>query len=146
MLISETFFFVFFAKKIFFFTIFFSTSFFQFFSPFFSIFFKDWKKMKRKYFFSKKIFFSKYFCSKKYFFQKKYFFREAFKKNPVKFGNCSQIAGDPPTLAYLGILNCYFFYWLFGLNIPWNGFWELIFSLAKVVWHLEKFYCLPYIQ
>ena len=34
--------------------------------------------------------------------------REAFNKKTVKFGNCSQIAGDPPTLAYLGIRNCYF--------------------------------------
>ena len=30
-------------------------------------------------------------------------------KKMVKFGNLSQIRWDPPTLANLGILNCYFF-------------------------------------
>jgi len=43
--------------------------------------------------------------------------REAFKKKTAKFGNCSQIAGDPPTLAYLGILNCYFFIGYLGLLV-----------------------------
>ena len=44
-----------------------------------------------------------------------WYIREAFNKKTVKFGNCSQIARDPPTLAYLGILNCYFFIGYLGL-------------------------------
>ena len=41
--------------------------------------------------------------------------REAFKKKKDKFGNCSQNRLDQPTLANLGILNCYFFYCRFSI-------------------------------
>jgi len=59
--------------------------------------------------------------------------REAFKKKPAKFGNCSQIAGDPPTLAYLGILNCYFFIGYLGLLDHEMDFEiNLFFSFTKV--------------
>ena len=58
----------------------------------------------------------------------------------AKFGNCSQIAGDPPTLAYLGILNCYFFIGYLGLLDHEMDFEiNLFFSFTKVSWHLEKF-------
>ena len=59
--------------------------------------------------------------------------REAFKKKTAKFGNCSQIAGDPPTLAYLGILNCYFFIGYLGLLDHEMDFEiNLFFSFTKV--------------
>ena len=58
--------------------------------------------------------------------------REAFKKT-AKFGNSSQIAGDPPTLAYLGILNCYFFIGYLGLLDHEMDFEiNLFFSFTKV--------------
>jgi len=58
---------------------------------------------------------------------------EAFIKKTVKFGNCSQIAGDPPTLAYLGILNCYFFIGYLGLLYHEMDFEiNLFFSFTKV--------------
>ena len=55
------------------------------------------------------------------------------KKKTAKFGNCSQIAGDPPTLAYLGILNCYFFIGYLGLLDHEMDFEiNLFFSFTKV--------------
>ena len=58
-------------------------------------------------------------------------FREALKM--AKFGNCSQIAGDPSTLAYLGILNCYFFIGYLGLLDHEMDFEiNLFFSFTKV--------------
>ena len=54
-------------------------------------------------------------------------------KKTVKFGNCSQIAGDPPTLAYLGILNCYFFIGYLGLLDHKMDFdINLFFSFTKM--------------
>ena len=54
-------------------------------------------------------------------------------KKTVKFGNCSQIAGDPPTLAYLGILNCYFFIgYLDLLDHEMDFEINLFFSFTKV--------------
>ena len=54
-------------------------------------------------------------------------------KKTVKFGKCSQIAGDPPTLAYLGILNCYFFIGYLGLLDHEMDFEiKLFFSFTKV--------------
>ena len=54
-------------------------------------------------------------------------------KKTAKFGNCSQIAGDPPTLAYLGILNCYFFIGYLGLLDHEMDFEiNLFFSFTKV--------------
>ena len=54
-------------------------------------------------------------------------------KKTAKFGNCSQLAGDPPTLAYLGILNCYFFIGYLGLLDHEMDFEiNLFFSFTKV--------------
>ena len=56
----------------------------------------------------------------------------------MKFGNCSQIVGDPPTLAYLGILNCYFFIGYLGLLDHVMDFEiNLFFSFTKVAQHLR---------
>ena len=70
--------------------------------------------------------------------------REAFNKKTVKFGNCSQIAVDPPTLAYLGILNCYFFIGYLGLlNHEVDLEINLFFSFTIMAYNLEIFHTLP---
>merc|ERR1712002_1013133 len=62
------------------------------------------------------------------------------KKKTVKFGNCSQIRLDPPTLANLGILNCYFFIAdLASMSHDQDFKHNLFFSHSKVHQYLEKF-------
>ena len=58
----------------------------------------------------------------------------------MKFGNCSQIRLDPPTLANLGILNCYFFIAdLASMSHDQDFKHNLFFSHSKVHQYLEKF-------
>ena len=67
------------------------------------------------------------------------------KKKRWKLGFCPNLA-DPPPLANLGLLNCYFFIGYLGLIDHEMDFeMNLFFSLTKVVWHLEKMSDLPYI-
>ena len=62
------------------------------------------------------------------------------KKKMAKFGNCSQIRLDPPTLANLGILNYYFFIAdLASVSHDQDFKHNLFFSHTKVHQYLEKF-------
>ena len=57
-----------------------------------------------------------------------------------KTGNLSQIRLDPPTLANLGILNCYFFIAdLASMRHDQDFKHNLFFSHSKVHQYLEKF-------
>ena len=62
------------------------------------------------------------------------------KKKRWNLGKFPNPPGPPPP-ANLGTLNC-FFYRIFGLYGPWNGFWEqLIFSPHKSGLTLRKIFC-----
>ena len=72
--------------------------------------------------------------------------REAFnKKKRWKLGFCPNLSDLPPSLAYLGILNCYFFIaYLGSIDHEMDFEINLFFPLTKVSWHLENFCILQY--
>ena len=66
-------------------------------------------------------------------------------KKRWKLGFCPNLSDLPPSLAYLGILNCYFFIaYLGSIDHEMDFEINLFFPLTKVSWHLENFCILQY--